>query len=461
MSDSSKIDLVVAGAGGGLAGALRAAEVGQRVLVVEASSHFARGNNTSMSTAMVPGAGTRWQRDAGIDDSPENFFEDIAKKTEGTADVVLARALADVSSRLVTWLADYVGIPIELTTEFPYPGHSSLRCHTLPGRSGSHLLRYLLEKAEQLPEIDILVPARLSDVRINGDSDASVELTYPDGSKEDVPCRNVLLATNGFGAASDMVREYIPEIADAVYHGSAESRGDALRIGQQLGASIGFMNAYQGHAALATPQSTLAGWATVMHGGILVNATGQRFGDETKGYSEYATEVLAQTGKSAVLILDRRIYEACLAFDDFRQTVDSGALRWADDERSLAEAFALPPEALAATLAKVTSHIDANTPDEFGRTYWEHGLEPPLAGIRVTAALFHTQGGLSVDQHARVLGDSRIPITGLYASGGAAMGISGYGAAGYLAGNGLLPALGLAFLAAEHAARYDAPSNAQ
>jgi fumarate reductase flavoprotein subunit len=32
------------------------------------------------------------------------------------------------------------------------------------------------------------------------------------------------------------------------------------------------------------------------------------------------------------------------------------------------------------------------------------------------------------------------------------MGISGHGASGYLAGNGLLPALGLAFLAAEDVA---------
>ena len=44
------------------------------------------------------------------------------------------------------------------------------------------------------------------------------------------------------------------------------------------------------------------------------------------------------------------------------------------------------------------------------------------------------------------------PIRGLYASGGAAAGISGHGAGGYLAGNGLLPAFGLAFLAAEHVA---------
>jgi fumarate reductase flavoprotein subunit len=76
--------------------------------------------------------------------------------------------------------------------------------------------------------------------------------------------------------------------------------------------------------------------------------------------------------------------------------------------------------------------------------------------VKVVPALFHTQGGLVVDASARVLGEDGTLIEGLYASGGAASGISGHGAAGYLAGNGLLPALGLAFLAAEDAA--DAPA---
>ena len=72
--------------------------------------------------------------------------------------------------------------------------------------------------------------------------------------------------------------------------------------------------------------------------------------------------------------------------------------------------------------------------------------------MRVVPALFHTQGGLVVDEHARVIREDGSVIEGLYASGGAAAGISGHGAAGYLAGNGLLPALGLAYLAADHAA---------
>jgi fumarate reductase flavoprotein subunit len=75
-----------------------------------------------------------------------------------------------------------------------------------------------------------------------------------------------------------------------------------------------------------------------------------------------------------------------------------------------------------------------------------------LHAVAIAPALFHTQGGLLVDEAARVLNAEGNPLPGLYASGGAAVGMSGHGAAGYLAGNGLLPALGLAYVAAGHLA---------
>ncbi len=109
MTEFEGPDLLVAGAGGGLAGALRAAEQGLSVVVVEASPHFRRGNNTSMSTAMFPGAGTRWQAEAGVEDSPDRFVADIMAKTGGQAEPRLARTLAEVSGPLVEWLADSVG----------------------------------------------------------------------------------------------------------------------------------------------------------------------------------------------------------------------------------------------------------------------------------------------------------------------------------------------------------------
>ncbi|MEO6882146.1 MAG: FAD-binding protein [Mycobacteriaceae bacterium] len=445
-------DLVVAGAGGGLVAALRAAELGLDVLVVEASEHFTRGNNTAMSTAMLPGAGTRWQTEAGISDDAAVFVEDMVTKTHDEVDRALAQALAEVSAELVTWLADHVGVPLDLVTDFQYPGHSRLRCHTLPGRSGTHLLSALLEAVAAEERITMLVPARLTDVTCS-DGTVTVEVRTPDGASERIDTRAVLLATNGYGADPDLVRQHVPEIADATYYGSPESTGDALRIGARLGAATGYLDAYQGHAALCGAAGTLVGWATVMHGGYLVDASGARFADETVGYSEFAHLTLARaSGGRAVIVLDQRVHDACLVFDDFQDTVASGALRWADTVPELAHKLGVDPAGLAATVEAAAAAAAGDIADPLGRTDWEAPLQPPYAGVHVEPALFHTQGGLRVDGHARVLDGCGAPIAGVYASGGAAMGISGHGAGGYLAGNGLLPALGLAYLAAGDAA---------
>ncbi|MEQ4299989.1 FAD-binding protein [Plantactinospora sp. B6F1] len=454
-------DLVVAGAGGGLVGALRAAQLGLDVLLVEATEHYRRGNNTSMSTAMIPGAGSRWQRAAGLYDSADLFVADVLRKTHGAADPRLARALAEVSAPLVEWLADDTGLALELVTDFHYPGHSVDRCHTVPGRHGTVLLDHLVERVTGSPRIDLLVPARLVDVRLDAAGAVSgVVVQRPDGSREEIDTRAVLLATNGYGADRALVAEHAPEIAAAVYHGSEASRGDALRIGTALGAASAFLDAYQGHAALAQRSATLVGWATVMHGGFLLDSTGHRFGDETTGYSEYAAALAARPGATGWLILDRRIADACLAFTDFRQTVESGVLVSADDPAALAEVTGLPVAAVAAELAGAAAVARGEAVDRFGRASFEAPLAPPYLAVRVVPALFHTQGGLVVDEHARVLRPDGSAIPGLYASGGAAAGISGHGAAGYLAGNGLLPALGLAYLAADHAAGTAGPAPA-
>lgn len=449
----SDVDIVVAGAGGGLAGALRAAELGSRVLLIDASEHFRRGNNTSMSTAMFPGAGSRWQRELGIEDSPEIFAADINKKTKGTADPVTTRTLTEVSAELVEWMADSQGVDLHLITDFHYPGHSVDRCHSIEGRKGDRVLSHLLSRVDASDSIDMLVPARLVDVVIPDQGDLTVIVEMPDGSREEIQTGSVLMATNGFGANSDMVRQYIPEIADAVYHGSDASRGDAIRIGANYGAQPAFLDAYQGHAALAVHGATLAGWATIMHGAVLVNTEGRRFGDETCGYSEYAAMLAGQPGARGWLILDDRVHEACLAFRDYQETVESGALRRAADVAELADVIEVDASALESTLNHAAAAAHGESSDEFGRTTFEDVISPPFIAIKVQPALFHTQGGLLVDGNAQVLRSDGGAVRGLYAAGGAAAGISGHGADGYLAGNGLLSAFGLSYLAGQAASR--------
>ncbi|MBL8645385.1 MAG: FAD-binding protein, partial [Rhodospirillaceae bacterium] len=80
-------------------------------------------------------------------------------------------------------------------------------------------------------------------------------------------------------------------------------------------------------------------------------------------------------------------------------------------------------------------------------------LAPPYKAVKVSGALFHTQGGLVVDKDARVLRPDKSPLPNLFAGGGAARGISGPGNSGYLAGNGLLAATALGRLAGMAAAR--------
>jgi fumarate reductase flavoprotein subunit len=459
MSDGP--DLLVAGAGGGLVGALRAAQLGLDVLVVETSEHFRRGNNTSMSTAMVPGCGSRFQRAAGIEDSPELFVSDVERKTKGSGDLELAATLGRVSADLVEWLADHLGLPISLMSDMHYPGHSVDRCHTIPSRHGSDLIDALARAVAADPHIDLLVPARLTDVHVENGAVVGASIAAPDGTVERIDTSAVLLATNGYGAARELVAQYLPDIAEAVYHGSETSRGDALRIGQELGAATGFLDAYQGHGALSSAASTLVGWATIMHGGVMLDLTGRRFADESTGYSEFGPLLAARPGAAGWIVIDRRIHDLCEPFTDFRQTAESGALRWADDATGLASATGLPAEAVAAEIDAVTAMARGDQRDPHGRTNFEAPLAPPYAAIRVVPALFHTQGGLRVDEHATVRRGDGTTISGLYASGGAASGISGHGASGYLAGNGLLPALGLAYLAAGDVARRAATGSAQ
>ena len=79
-------------------------------------------------------------------------------------------------------------------------------------------------------------------------------------------------------------------------------------------------------------------------------------------------------------------------------------------------------------------------------------MAAPYYAARVTGALFHTQGGLVVNEKAQVLRNDGTAFSNLFAGGGAARGISGPAADGYLAGNGLLTATTYGKLAGRTAA---------
>lgn len=443
---------IIGGGACGLCAGLALRDAGIDALLLEQDRQPA--GTTAMSTGLIPGAGSRFQRAAGISDTPAQFAADILAKTRGQTDAGIARALASASARTVEWLADDHGVPLSLVDSFRYPGHSAMRMHGTPNRTGAELLGALLRAAGRAG-LDMLTGARVEALfadatgRVHG-----LRSVRPDGRTEDLACRALVLACCGFGGNRKLVAELIPEIAAAEFFGHGGNRGDALRWGQALGAATADLGGYQGHAGLAQGHGVPILWPVIVEGGIQVNSRGQRFADESRGYSEQAVDVLRQPGNVAWTVYDERLHRLMEEFDDYRDAMAAGAPRRADSIAELCTATGLPEAALAATLDEVAACVRGTARDSFGRDFsGRPELTGPWYAVKVTAALFHTQGGLVVDTDARVLRPDGSLLPNLYAGGGAARGISGPGGWGYLAGNGLLTATTFGRLAGASAAR--------
>ena len=441
-------DVVVVGSGGcGLSAAMAAAQGGAQVLVLE--KQIRPWSNTARSGGMIPAAGTRFQQAAGIHEQAEDFAQDIWHKNGSSSDHELTLHLATVSKEMVEWLVDDVGVELEFIDDFKYPGHSEFRMHAPPSRTGSALVSDLTRAADDHPSVEVISDAS-GEALIAGD-DVVLGVVVRHGDRQErVRAKKVILACNGFAGNPEMVKKYCPEIAEALYFGGEGNTGEGILWGLELGAKVAFMDAFQAHASVARPEGILITYAIIMEGGIQVNRMGKRFGDESSGYSEHALAVLAQPEGVAWDIYDEKLHRLGLKFDDYREAMETDAIKSAGAAGELADALGIDAGGLEATLAAYESAAQGSTPDEYGRAECVH-LEPPFYGARVTGALFHTQGGVVVDRNARVTREDGSPIPNLYAGGGVAAGLSGHGAGGYLSGNGLLTALGYGMLAGKHA----------
>ena len=444
--------IIIIGAGAcGLCAALSANEQGINPLILERDK--VPSGSSALSTCLIPAAGTKLQRDAGINDTPENFANDIINKARNLNDPNMVKFITNESGPTVDWLIEN-DVPLNLITSFFYPGHSQYRMHGSPNRTGNELMEALLKKVSE-QKIDLMTSALVSNIYINSKkSIKGVEITRPNGDKERVGCNILILACNGFGGNSNMVKKYIPEMADALYFGHTGNRGDAIKWGIEIGASISDIGSYQGHGAVTHPHGTLLFWGLMTQGGFQVNINGERFSNEVRGYSEQAVDVISQENSYVWEIWDSISHEIGMDFVDYRNGADLGAHKVANDIKQISSITKIPLEKLENTFEYVNHCIDNKIKDKFGRD-WSNikTMTKPYYFAKVTGALFHTQGGLDINSLAQVLDKSGKPFPNLFAGGGAARGLSGPSRWGYLSGNGLLTAVVLGKIAGQNAAK--------
>lgn len=448
---SDEIDLLVVGAGAcGLAAAIAGADASLNVAIVEKTER--PGGNSALSTGSVPGAGSRFQREAGIKDDPETYFQDLMRIAGDTDDPDLVKRITEVSAETVEWLVDKVGARMQLITVYKHIGHSVPRLHAPASRKGIDLVNDLLKAVDER-NVPLAVGNAVRELIVE-DSVVKGGVVDTGSGHTEVRAKATLLAVNGFGANRELVKRYCPEIAGAAYFGAKGSEGEAVIWGEKLGARLDNMGAYQGYAAVADPHGSILSWTTIEKGGVLVGQTGRRFGDESLGYSGFAKVVLQQ-GSHAFAIFDQRIFEIAMLEEEFAELHAHGGLKKGDTVEAVANAQGIDGAAAAQAIAEYNAAALGQISDPFGRKdFGLAPLMPPFYSCRVVPALFHTQGGLHVDRDARVIRRDGSVIRGLYAGGGAAAGISGRsGALGYASGSGLLTAIALGRLGALAAAR--------
>jgi succinate dehydrogenase/fumarate reductase flavoprotein subunit len=447
--------LVVGGGGAGLAAAIAARAAGRRVLLLEKNPRL--GGSTAWSIGSITSTGTPHQRRKGIVDSPANHWADMpgfAGPLAGRDNDELRRILCDEIPATFQWLLD---AGVRFMGPMPEPPHRQPRMHNVLPNSRAFI--YHLERKARSLGVEIR-----TGVQVHRLVQTEGRVTGIAGMLGSLPCeflarQAVVLATGDFTNSPEFKSRFMGAQEARVEDVNPTATGDGQRMAEAIGARI-----VNGDLALgpelrfqAPPRETLLrrlppwswlaeglAWAVdhvpsrllrpfmmkflttalapsttlFEQGAKLVNARGERFGDEQ---DRAAWRVPDQPGGAAWIVLDQQLAARFSAWPHFISTAPGVAYAYLPDYlRNRPDVCVQAPtlQALAARLG-----MDAEALARSARAAGRPLGEGPYVALGPVRAVFvHAEGGLAVDALHRVLGPGDTAIPGLYAAGSTGQG---------------------------------------
>jgi len=458
-------DVVVVGAGAaGLCAAVTAAEAGASVLVAEASD--AAGGASQFSAGLIMAAGTRFQRERGIEDSPEALLHEYLAFNRWSVETGVARRLTEEAGPTVEWLADRgVGVSdIYLSGDDRIP-----RGHVIDG-GGAAIVACLLGAAQADPRVDLAFGRRV-DRLLTGEDGIVTGIA---AGSDEVTAGAVVLAAGGFGANKELWPRYLPRAVEAewtFYIGPPTSRGDAFALAGAVGAQIvghdrGLLNARPNFSQ--SMDSYYPGWL------VFVDRQGRRFVNEMTAYSVVESTIRASGGRVWALFDDAakraavpRSTAAAKKYDmptgtnweDWVEPVidemtGKGRVLTAPTIAALAASMGVEPAILAGTVTRYNEDVAAGHDTMFEKParVMRAIAEPPFYATELRLCnLALTGAGPRVNRDGQVLDRGAIPIRGLFAAGECAGGVLGDVYMG--SGNALANAVTFGRVAGQNAAK--------
>jgi succinate dehydrogenase/fumarate reductase flavoprotein subunit len=462
MMETITCDVLVVGAGlAGFTAAVRAAENGADVLLIDKSNAALGDGNILMASGSLRAGGKNPRSD------PAELYDFVM--SEGVASPDLVKAWAETCRRAVDWLISS-GVKVSETAPgrvwLDQSGEVSL-APVYKKDVGTRALTSLKKRFEQLGghylngiEGEKLI---VENGQIGG-------VTGKRASEDiELRARAVVVTTGGFSANKELLKKYIgPHADECKLRGSKQCTGDGLRMALAIGGKAVNLKYFYGHLISRKALVDDRFWPyprldSFVDEGILIDRNGVRFVDEGRGDVAVANELARSDDvMGAVLIFDQESWDA--ARDDaFSNSVKTPAPNpWLADNDGeifsggsievLADILGIDQGRLSATLKDYNRAIESNDASslKIPRTGKPKPLRAPFYGLRVVPGITFTMGGVLVNGRAQVLSKEEKPILGLYAAGDAIGGLMGGYRGGYT--GGLMQAVVTGILAGENTA---------
>lgn len=274
---------------------------------------------------------------------------------------------------------------------------------------------------------EVMLETKAEELVMTGGRVTGVKAAKTDGTPVVLTAnKGVIVTTGGFGANSEMVREYNtywPAIPDGIKTTCvAAATGDGIALGLQAGANLVDIGLTQMMpTANATSGALTDALLVAPQNYVFVNKEGKRFVNEYAARDTLTFAALEQTDGIFYAIDDQEMAKTVqnhATQEQIDAMVDKGLIYKADTLEALAEKIGCDPAVLVETVKTYNSYVDNNTDPDFGKSAFELKVETsPFYACPAKPAVHHTMGGLQINTDAQVLDASGTPIPGLYAAG--------------------------------------------
>lgn len=443
-------DVIIIGAGtAGLPAAIFAAERSDRVLVLDAAPEI--GGTLHLSSGQMSAAGTRLQKEKGVEDSPALHIEDIMRISKNTADREIAGLAVNNAAETLDWL-ESIGFkplpdhPVKGQAHEPYSVNRYVWGQDL-GKSILAVLKPVFEDVVASGRVTLKLNTRVTELVQGIDGTVLGVTAQTDGAEAETHTAGaVVIAAGGYVANGDMYKKMSGHSAYGD-HSYPYCVGDALNLGLEAGGTAwghenyltSFGVVMQNYDVPSKVRCRQIHWPERRPPWeIYVNAYGKRFMKEDEPSVDVREHTIQdQPDLRHWIVFDATtLNEAPSLFADFdkdaiRTAAEKGepCFYVADSIGALAEKAGLPADALTETIESFNAG-QAEGQDSFGRKHMPRPVaDGPFYAIRSQAMSVSSTVGLKVDTNLNVVREDGSAISGLYAAGealgqGAMMGSS-------------------------------------